>query len=287
MKEAEIAGAADSLRTFAGQPFPEIAIVLGSGWTAALEPLEVAARAPYGEFPGFIEPAVPGHRGELVAGSLNGRRLLCFQGRCHTYEGWTWDEIVRPVRAFAAAGGRIILLTNAAGGIRDDLQPGVLMIVDDHINLTGDNPLRGPAGDQPRRFVDRRFVDRRFVDRRFVDMTEAYDPELRRLLDEAATAAGAPCTHGVYAAVAGPSYETPAEVRMLRALGADAVGMSTVGETIAARACGLRVAALSCITNRAGGTSPGTLTHEDVLRELDRAAGSVAVVLAEFLRRLP
>jgi purine nucleotide phosphorylase len=271
-EEAWIDGAVARLQALAGKPFPDVAVLLGSGWGKAMEAVQIDAQAPYGEFPGFLEPAVTGHQGRLVVGALSGRKLLCFRGRCHTYEGRSWREIVRPVRAFAAAGGRIVLLTNAAGGVRDDLRPGVLMILDDHINLTGDNPLRGPVEDERRRFVD---------------MSEAYDAELRRILDEAAETVGAPHAHGVYAAVSGPSYETPAEVRMLRTLGADAVGMSTVGEAIAARACGLRVAAVSCITNRAAGTGPGALTHADVLDELDRASRSLGKVVSEFVRRLP
>ena len=273
MKPDAVPAAAERLRAFAGAPFPEIAIVLGSGWGDVAEPMRVDARAPCGEFPGFIEPSVAGHRNEVTVGSWNERRLLCFLGRCHTYEGRTWSEIVWPIRAFAAAGGRIVLLTNAAGGIRDDLRTGSLMIVDDHINLTCDNPLRGSGADAGAR--------------RFVDMTEAYDGELREILDHAAADAGVACAHGVYAAVAGPSYETPAEVRMLRLLGADAVGMSTAGEAIAARAGGLRVAALSCITNRAAGTGQAVLTHDEVLRALEGATRSAAAVLGAFLRRVP
>jgi purine-nucleoside phosphorylase len=229
---------------------PVLAVVLGSGLGGVAERIVGARRIPYREIPGFHPPSVEGHKGELVAGELAGCPVLAQCGRFHLYEGWSADDTALPVRVFASLGVRAVILTNAAGGIRATFGPGTLMLLRDHLNLTGCSPLTGAVlpGEQ-----------------RFPDMSAPYDAELRRVAQQAAGAAGIPLEEGVYAALPGPSYETPAEIRMLRALGADAVGMSTVLETIAARARGLRVLGISTITNLAAGLGQPTLSHEEVM----------------------
>jgi purine-nucleoside phosphorylase len=201
---------------------------------------------PYGEIPGFPRATVAGHAGRLVAGILNGVEVVAMQGRFHLYEGWEPGAVAAPIRALAALGPRAVVLSNAAGGLRPGLQPGDLMLVADHLNLMGRNPLVGPVltGEE-----------------RFPDMSEPYDAGLRRIARQLALEERIPLQEGVYAALLGPSYETPAEIRMLRVLGADAVGMSTVPEVIVARALGLRVLAISLISNLAAGLSPVPLSH--------------------------
>ena len=248
---------ADALRERLGVRSPAAAIILGSGLGGLAARLEDAVRVPFRDIPGFPTATVVGHSGALVAGSLGGRDVIALAGRFHMYEGHDAPLAAFPVRVMRALGASVLLVSNAAGGIRHTFRPGDLMLIADHLNLMGRNPLLGPVhpGDE-----------------RFPDMSSPYDTVLRGLIQQAAVATGVALTSGVYAGLLGPSYETPAEVRMLRTLGADAVGMSTVPEVIAARAMGMRVAGISCITNLACGISPTLLSHADVL-ETSRRVG--------------
>lgn len=246
---------------------PTLAIVLGSGFQHALNGLEVEHRISYAELPGFPQTSVAGHAGELIVGILAGTSVLILNGRTHFYEGLSFSEITFPIRVLAAFGIRDLLLTNAAGGINCALAPGDFMAISDHINFMGVNPLRGEAFPGLNRFVD---------------LTNAYDPALRKLLQRAARSAKMKLHSGIYLAVSGPSYETPAEIRAFARLGADAVGMSTVPEVIVARQCGLRVAAVSCITNLAAGRSRGKISHAEVLETGERVKCSAAQLLAGF-----
>jgi purine-nucleoside phosphorylase len=263
--------AADFLR---GRGFetPELGVVLGSGLEAFADSVEDARSVPTREIPGHPVSTVEGHAGLLVSGRVAGRRVLVFRGRVHYYEGYPLADVVFPVRMLAALGGRNLLLTCAAGGIAAGLEPGTLMVIRDHLNLIGGSPLRGPNEAE--------------LGPRFPDLTEVYDAGLRHVLWEAAEALGVPVREGVYAAFPGPQYETPAEIRMARTLGADAVGMSTVPEAIAARHAGLRVAALALISNRAAGLADAPLSHVEVLEAGRRAAASVSKLLTELCRRL-
>ncbi|MEI8042890.1 MAG: purine-nucleoside phosphorylase [Verrucomicrobiota bacterium] len=246
---------------------PSLAIVLGSGFHHVLSRLKVEAEVPYGSLPGFPPVGVSGHAGQLLMGSLGGTPVMVMSGRAHFYEGHPMERVTFAVRALAAYGIRDLLLTNAAGGVNRSFRPGDFMVVTDHINLMGANPLRGaPLPGLPR----------------FVDLTCAYDEELRRLLCQAGRKCGTKLRTGVYLAVSGPSYETPAEIRAFARLGADAVGMSTVPETVVARQCGMKVAALSCITNLAAGRGQGTLSHAEVLETAERVKSLAAEVLENF-----
>ncbi len=250
---------------------PAVGLVLGSGLGELTKRIEDQRFVPYADLPGFAVPTIPGHLGRLISGTLAGKHVLALAGRFHVYEGHSAANTAFPVRVLHALGAPILLLSNAAGGIRRSLKPGDLMIIRDHVNLTWRNPLIGPIvpGDE-----------------RFPDMSDPWDPALRQLLAESAGAAGVPVTEGVYFGLTGPSYETPAEVRMMERLGADAVGMSTVHEVIVARAIGMRVAGMSCITNLAAGLSDHAISHDDVL-EVTKAAGErFEQVALEFVRRL-
>ena len=229
---------------------PSAAVVLGSGLGQVAERVEGALRIPYGEIPGFHVPTVVGHKGELVVGRLAGREVIIQSGRFHMYEGYSADEAVLPVRLFATLGVGTLVVTNAAGGINRRYGPGTIMLIRDHLNLTGRTPLLGAA-----------LPD----EERFPDMTVAYDAGLRARARELAEAQGIPLEEGVYAGLLGPSYETPAEVAYLERIGADAVGMSTVMEVIAARARGIRVAGFSTVTNAAAGYSGSPLSHAEVM----------------------
>jgi len=246
---------------------PRLGIVLGSGFRGAAEQLRAKTLVPYRRLPGFPRPGVAGHEGTLLVGHLGKLPVCVLSGRSHYYEGHELAVVTFPVRVLAAFGVRDVLLTNAAGGIRRSFRVGDFMCLTDHINLMGDNPLRGPASSGLERFVD---------------LSQVYDPDLVGLLRRAAPRAGIRLHTGVYVAVAGPSYETPAEIRALAGWGADAVGMSTVPEAIVARQCGMRVAALSCITNSAAGTSNDLLSHADVLEVGERAQQKAAALIAQF-----
>jgi len=248
---------------------PILAIVLGSGFHHALAEFVVDGRVPYQKLPGFPLVGVAGHAGELLIGRLGGTPVMLLSGRAHFYEGHPMTLVTFAVRTLAAYGIRDLLLTNAAGGIKKGFHAGDFMVVTDHINLMGTNPLRGtPCDGLPQ----------------FVDLTKAYDPKLRRYLHKAADQCGVRVRSGVYLAVCGPSYETPAEIRAFSRLGADAVGMSTVPEAIVARQCGLRVAGLSCITNLAAGRGKTILSHKDVLITAERVKILAAQLLKNFAK---
>jgi purine-nucleoside phosphorylase len=250
---------------------PVAGLILGSGLGGLVKRIEDQRFVSYADLPGFAVPTIPGHLGRLISGTLAGRQVLALAGRFHVYEGHSAAESAFPVRVLHALGATTLLLSNAAGGIRRSFKPGDLMIISDHVNLTWRNPLIGPVvpGDE-----------------RFPDMSDPWDPKLRKLLAESAKAAGVPVTEGVYVGLSGPSYETPAEVRMLEKFGVDAVGMSTVHEVIVARAIGMRVAGMSCITNLAAGLTEGSISHEEVL-EVTKAAGEKFEQIAiEFVKRL-
>jgi xanthosine phosphorylase len=248
---------------------PRVGIVLGSGLGPVAEAVEGATAIPYEDLPGFPEPTVEGHAGAAVAGRIGGVPVVALQGRAHLYEGVDLDRIRTPVRALRAAGAEILVLTNAAGSLRADLGPGRLMLIEDHINLTGTNVLAGPNDDA--------------LGPRFPSLRDAYDPPLRARMRAAAREIDVELGEGVYLAVSGPSFETPAEIRAFRTLGADAVGMSTVHETIVARHCGLRVAGVSAITNYAEGMSDEPVSHEQTLRDAARAAGDLAPLITRFV----
>jgi purine-nucleoside phosphorylase len=246
---------------------PTLAVVLGSGFHHVLTELEVSARCSYAKLPGFPPPGVAGHSGELLVGRLGGTPVIVLSGRAHYYEGHPMEAVTFAVRVLAACGVKSLLLTNAAGGINRAFKAGDFMALTDHINLMGANPLRGPAhAGAPR----------------FVDLTQAYDAGLFKLLQRAGRRSQLKLRAGVYLAVSGPSYETPAEIRAFATLGADAVGMSTVPETIVARQCGLRVAAVSCITNLAAGRSKNPLSHEEVLVTAKKSGQAAASLLKNF-----
>jgi purine-nucleoside phosphorylase len=241
--------------------------VLGSGFHHVLTELRVEKKISYAKIPGFPKPTVSGHAGELYFGHLGKTPALVLSGRAHFYEGHEMERVTFATRTLAAFGITDLLLTNAAGGINKGFHAGDFMVLTDHINLMGANPLRGPAiAGLPR----------------FVDLTEAYDKKLRELLFKAGKISKLKLQQGVYLAVSGPSYETPAEIRAFATLGADAVGMSTVPEAIAARQCGLNVAAVSCVTNLAAGISKGELSHAEVLETAERVKKSGAALLKNF-----
>lgn len=229
---------------------PALAIILGSGFDGLIQRCTKVLEVPYDEIPGFTSPRVTGHEGRLVLGLLANVPVLVLSGRSHYYEGVSLEEVTFPIRVLSAYGVETVVLTNAAGGIARGLKPGTFMCLRDHINLMGANPLRGWAVKKPGAFVD---------------MTAAYDPALVALMLKAGKLSKVTVTAGVYLAVAGPSYETPAEILAFSRLGADAVGMSTVPEVIVARQCGMRVAGLSCITNAAAGRSDKPISHGEVL----------------------
>lgn len=230
---------------------PRVMLVLGSGLGELADRIEDPVRIPFAEIPGFAPATVEGHRGMLVAGTLEGVEVVALQGRYHLYEGHPAAVVTVPVRAMAALGARILIVTNAAGGLNRAFRAGDLMIIDDHINLMWQNPLIGPVvpGDV-----------------RFPDMSEPYDRTLQTIAEKVALERGIRTVRGTYVALSGPSYETPAEVRMLQKIGADAVGMSTVPEVIVARAAGVRVLGISLISNPAAGLSPTPLSHDEVVQ---------------------
>ncbi|HET6762688.1 MAG TPA: purine-nucleoside phosphorylase [Longimicrobiaceae bacterium] len=231
---------------------PHAVLVLGSGLGGLADEIEDAVRIPFNDIPGFPRRTqeLAGHAGKLVAGRMEGVEVVAMQGRFHMYEGWEPADVALPIRALAALGAETVLLTNAAGGLRPGMQPGDLMLMADHINFMSRNPLIGRAvpGEE-----------------RFPDMSDPYDAGLRAMAEKVALELRIPLSQGVYAALLGPSYETPAEIRMLARLGADAVGMSTVPEVLVARALGLRCIGISCITNLAAGLGGATLSHDEVM----------------------
>lgn len=235
---------------------PTIGMVLGSGLGDFAETLEDAVRIPFSQIPNFPLPTVPGHVGVLVFGKKQGKEIVVLQGRIHFYEGLPQSEITLPIRVLAAIGIRALILTNAAGGVNRSFSPGDLMLISDHINYSFSNPLIGPNLDDD--------------GPRFPDVSDVYTAELRTAIKKAAASAGIRLQEGVYMMFSGPSYETPAEIRMARVLGADAVGMSTVPEALVAAHCGMRVAGISCITNMAAGVLPQKLSHAEVVETAAR-----------------
>jgi xanthosine phosphorylase len=265
-------GAAAAVLTERGGLRPRVGVVLGSGLGAVADAVADATVVDYADLPGFPETTVAGHGGRAVLGRIGDVPVAVLQGRAHVYEGGGFDRIRTPVRALRAAGAEILVLTNAAGSVRPEVGPGRLMMITDHINLTGVNVLSGPNDDS--------------IGPRFPSLRDAYDPELRDRLRAAAGELGIDLAEGVYLAVSGPTFETPAEIRAFMQLGADAIGMSTVHETAVARHCGLRVAAISAISNFAEGLSPEPLSHEQTLRDAERAAQELAALLVRFVEDL-
>jgi purine-nucleoside phosphorylase len=251
---------------------PRLAVVLGSGLGGFAAELAHRLEIPYAEIPHWPAATAEGHAGRLIFGRLEGLELAVMAGRAHLYEGYRPEQVVFGVRVLGGLGVRLLVLTNAAGGINPAFQRGALVLISDHINLQGSNPLVGPNPEA--------------LGPRFPDMTEAYPAELRRTAHAVAAELGITLAEGVYAGVLGPSYETPAEIRYLRAIGADLVGMSTVPEVIAANHMGLRVLALSCVTNLAAGLGPGRLSHQEVLETGERVRQRLVRLLKALLPRL-
>jgi purine-nucleoside phosphorylase len=262
---------ADVIRSRLGEVKPEVAIILGSGLGRLADRITNRQVIPYQDVPGFPPPTVVGHSGSVISGMLGGRQVVALSGRFHMYEGHSAELAGFPVRVLHELGAQTLVVTNAAGGIRRSFKPGDIMLIRDHINLTFRNPLIGE-------------VER--GEERFPDMSDPYDPGLIRLAREVAKSQGTALAEGVYCALLGPTYETPAEVKMLTTLGADAVGMSTVPETIVARARGMRVLGFSCITNLACGLSDTPITHAEVLETTLIAGDRMSSLVAEIIRRL-
>lgn len=260
---------------------PRLGIVLGSGLGRYVEHVKNSVSIPYSEIPHFLPTAVEGHEGKLVLGTVSSPRnpggpavpVAILQGRLHYYEGHSMEEVVFPTRTLCMLGIDTLLLTNAAGGVNPAFREADLMMITDHINLMGDNPLRGP--------------NLKDLGPRFPDLSEAYNRECQEVIRRAAARINQELREGVYAGVCGPTYETPSEIRMLRALGADAVGMSTVPESIAANHLGVRVAAISCITNLAAGITSRKLTHTEVMINAGRAVSKLLALLDEAIPELP
>jgi purine-nucleoside phosphorylase len=266
-----ISEAADSVRARIGAT-PDLAIVLGSGLGEFTSALGDAVSCAYGEIPHWPVSAVVGHAGQLVVGTMAGKRVAALSGRAHFYEGHDLRTVTFPTRVLGRLGVRTLLLTNAAGGINVGLKPGTLMLIDDHLNLMGTNPLVGPNDER--------------LGVRFPDMSEVYSARLRAIAADASRASGVPIARGIYAALHGPSYETPAEIRYLRAIGADAVGMSTVPEAIVARHMGMEVLGISCIANAAAGVLPQPLVHDEVMEVARRVRGEFCALLEAIVERL-
>ncbi|MBW3631064.1 MAG: purine-nucleoside phosphorylase [Gemmatimonadetes bacterium] len=252
-------------------PAPGVILILGSGLGGMADEIVDPVAIPYEQVPGFPRSTVVGHAGRLVAGIVNGVEVVAMQGRFHLYEGWDPSVVALPIRALAALGAGALVVSNAAGGLRPGFQAGDLMLISDHLNLMGKNPLVGPVA---------------VGEERFPDMTAPYDAEFRKIAADVAQEEQIPLQEGVYAAVLGPSYETPAEIRMLRLLGADAVGMSTVPEVIVARALGLRVLGISLISNLAAGISPVPLSHAEVMEAGARVQEPFGRLIRKLLPRI-
>ncbi|MFZ0062975.1 MAG: purine-nucleoside phosphorylase [Pyrinomonadaceae bacterium] len=251
---------------------PQVALVLGSGLGGFADEFAEAVAIPYGEIPGFATSTAEGHAGRLVIGKVGLVPVIAMQGRVHFYEGYALEEVTFPIRVFKLLGIKRLILTNAAGGIDIELSQGALMVISDHLNLMGVNPLRGPN--------DERFGPR------FPDLSEAYSRDLQQQAVEVARTLGVEIRRGIYAALAGPSYETPAEIHMLRACGADAVGMSTVPETIVARQMGIDVLGISCITNMAAGISDEPINHAEVMETGRRVRDTFTKLLRGVISQL-
>jgi purine-nucleoside phosphorylase len=252
---------------------PRVAVVLGSGLGGFADEFDQPVAIPYTDIPGFVTSTAEGHAGRLVAGTVDDVPVLAMQGRVHYYEGYSLDEVTFPTRTFKLLGIEALILTNAAGGVNVQLSQGALMVISDHLNLMGVNPLRGPN--------DERFGPR------FPDMSEVYSRELQELVVEEAKCIDVTVRRGIYAALSGPSYETPAEIHMLRSFGADAVGMSTVPEAIVARYLGMKVLGISCITNMAAGITEEPINHEEVMETGERVRETFTQLLRRVIGKLP
>jgi len=263
--------ALDHVRGLLGDFTPRIAVVLGSGLSHLADSVAAPLRIPYSDIPGFPTPTTPGHRGELVLGQLERVPVIIQNGRLHLYEGYDPDAVVLPLRLCAQLGASLLVVTNAAGGLNSRFRPPTLMLIADQINYMWRNPLTGPIV---------------FGEHRWPDMNRAFDADLRRLARQVALDRGVELHEGVYAAVLGPSYETPSEVRMLQRIGADAVGMSTVPEVIVARARGMRVLGIAAITNLAAGLTTGAVSHQEVLEGANRVARQLQDLICGALRAL-
>ena len=268
----QVQEAAAYVRSALGGRRPEIAITLGSGLGDLAERLDAPLTIPYKEIPHFPVSTVSGHKGQFVCGKLGGKEVLCMQGRFHYYEGYDLKQVTMPLRVMKLLGIDSLLVTNAAGGINTGFHAGTLMLIEDHLNLTGENPLIGENLDA--------FGDR------FFDMTVAYDKEYRTLAKATAEELNIPLATGVYAWLTGPNFETPAEIRYLRTIGADAVGMSTVPEVLVARHSGIRVLGISCITNLAAGMTDNTLSHEEVKETADRVQNEFIRLVTGIVSRM-
>lgn len=251
---------------------PEVGIVLGSGLGSLADRLSDPVFVDYGDIPGFARSTAPGHKGRLVFGTLSGKTVVCMQGRFHYYEGYSMQDIVFPIRVLKLLGIKALIITNAAGGVNTSFSVGDLMLITDHINFLGINPLIGPNAEE--------------FGPRFCDMGKTYTPALRELAKNAASVCGLTLKEGVYIACTGPSYETPAEIRAFRTLGADAVGMSTVPEAITASHCSLPVLAISLITNMAAGVLDQTLSGEEVIEIGNKKAGELQALVKEVVHEL-
>jgi purine-nucleoside phosphorylase len=251
---------------------PKIALVLGSGLGAFADEFTKPTRIPYAKIPNFPRSTAVGHAGQLVLGTVDGIAVAGMQGRVHLYEGYSAKDVAFPIRVFARMGVRAVILTNAAGGIRKNFTQGLLVVLSDHINLQSANPLSGPNEEK--------------FGPRFPDMTSAYDKQFRKIAQEQGASLDIELDEGVYAALAGPNYETPAEIRFLRTIGADLVGMSTVPEVLAARHSGIRVLGISCVTNAAAGVLDQPLDHNEVLETGRRVQGQFIALLRGILPRI-
>ena len=246
--------------------YPKIGIILGSGLGKLVDEFEDPVSIRYEDIPSFPIPAVEGHKGELVAGSLAGESVLAFSGRVHYYEGYTMEEVCFPVRVMSGLGVETVIITNAAGAVNETYSPGDIIIIADHINLMGDNPLRGTTY--------------------FIDMTEAYSHELRQMAHDVANDLGLKLDEGVYLVLSGPSFESPAEIRMMRIMGADLVGMSTIPEVIMANGLGMKVLGLSVVTNMAAGVTGRPLTYTEVIEATRKAAHTFKMLVHGIVERL-
>ena len=272
MNHAILEQGAQAVRTAFPTAKPVGGLILGSGWRATATAFEIKGRLDYRAIPGLGRPTVAGHDGTLLWGICSGLETFVFLGRRHWYEGAGWESVALPIYLLKAFGASLVVLTNAAGGIRADLTPGTLMVIDDHINAMGEHPLVAPHDP--------------CWGTRFPDLTQVYTTDLRRRMDRVAERLGQPLAHGVYLATSGPTYETPAEIRAFRAWGADAVGMSTVPEALLAHAAGLQVGALSFIANRAAGLGDSPLAHAEITAAADTAAPVMSRLLQELWKEL-
>lgn len=258
-----------STRSGGKPPTPQIGLILGSGLGHVADQIKNPVALAYADIPYFQSPSIQGHVGKMVFGEINGISVVCLMGRFHFYEGHPLSDVILPTRVLWALGVHTLILTNAAGGVNTRFRPGDLMLIQDHLNLMGTNPLMGPHSSE--------------FGARFPDMTRAYDPGCFEILKNAAEKVNVPVQAGVYAGLSGPSYETPSEIRMLRTLGADAAGMSTVPECIAANQLGIRVAGISCITNLGAGMLHDRLTHQEVLEHSKLSAGNIMKLIGEAI----